>query len=98
MHPNGIWDLSLATPIGSMTAVVELREQDGTLHGTAFGSGEEVTLREITVDGSRLTWKQSITKPIRLNLTFDVSVDGDTMTGTSKAGLLPSSKVSGRRR
>lgn len=98
MHPNGIWDLSLATPIGNMTAVIELREEAGALRGTAFGSGEEIPLREIAVDGSRLTWKQSITKPIRLNLTFDVSVDGDTMTGTSKAGLLPSSKVSGQRR
>ncbi len=49
------------------------------------------------LDGNRLTWKQSITKPMRLNLTFDVIIDGDTLSGTSKAGMLPASKVTGTR-
>jgi hypothetical protein len=35
---------------------------------------------------------------MRLNLAFAVTVDGDTLTGTSKAGRLPASKVTGRRR
>jgi len=39
----------------------------------------------------------SFTRPMRLNLRFDVAVDGDQMTGTSKAGRLPTSKVSGVR-
>ncbi len=30
---------------------------------------------------------------MRPNLTFDVTIDGDTLTGTSKAGMLPTSKV-----
>jgi hypothetical protein len=46
----------------------------------------------------RLTWNQSITKPLRLNLAFAVTLDGDTMTGTSRAGRLPASTVTGRRR
>jgi hypothetical protein len=35
---------------------------------------------------------------MRLNLAFAVTIDGDTLTGTSKAGRLPASKVTGRRR
>jgi hypothetical protein len=34
---------------------------------------------------------------MRLNLTFDVTVTGDELTGRAKAGRLPSSKVSGHR-
>jgi hypothetical protein len=98
MHPSGTWDLSIATPIGRMAAVVELWEEGGVLQGKAHGTGEETPLRDIAVHGNRLTWKQSITKPIRLNLAFDLAVDGDTMTGTSKAGALPSSRVTGQRR
>nr|WP_317891263.1 hypothetical protein [Paenibacillus oceani] len=48
------------------------------------------------MDG-RLTWQLRITKPLRLNLKFEVSVDGDRMTGTAKAGMLPASKVTGKR-
>jgi hypothetical protein len=35
---------------------------------------------------------------MRLNLAFAVTVDGDTLAGTSRAGRLPASKVTGRRR
>jgi hypothetical protein len=98
MAVEGIWDLSISTPIGKIQAVVELHRQDGVLAGTAHGAGEEVPLRDVALDGDRLTWKQAITKPLRLNLVFAVTVDGDSLTGTSKAGRLPASKVTGRRR
>lgn len=98
MSVEGTWDLSLSTPIGMIKAVVELRRRDGVLIGTADGAGEEIPLSDITLDGDRLTWKQTITKPMRLNLAFAVTVTDDTLTGTSKAGRLPASKVTGLRR
>lgn len=97
MSVEGTWNLSVSTPIGKMKAVVELRDQDGILTGVARGAGEEVPLGDLALDGDRLTWKQAVTKPLRLNLTFDVTVDGDTLQGASKAGRLPSSKVTGER-
>ncbi|MCZ9349025.1 hypothetical protein NGM36_04300 [Streptomyces mutabilis] len=98
MSVEGIWNLSISTPIGKMKAVVELHEQDDILTGVARGAGEEVPLGDIALDGDRLTWKQAITTPMRLNLAFDVTVDGGTLRGTSKAGRLPASKVTGERR
>lgn len=98
MPVAGIWDLSISTPIGTIKAVVEFLQTDGVLTGVAHGAGEEVPLSDVALDGDRLAWKQAITKPIRLNLAFGVTVDGDTLTGTSKAGRLPASKVTGQRR
>ncbi|MGP3752292.1 hypothetical protein B046DRAFT_01098 [Streptomyces sp. LamerLS-316] len=98
MPVEGIWDLSVSTPIGTIKAVVELRREDGLLTGAAHGAGEEVPLREVHLDGDRLTWKQAVTRPMRLNLAFDVTVAGDTLAGTSRAGRLPASKVTGLRR
>lgn len=99
MSVAGTWDLSIATPIGTIAAVVELRDERGTLTGTARGAGEEVPLRDLqSADGGRLTWKQAVTRPMRLNLAFSVTVEGDTLTGTSRAGRLPASRVTGTRR
>ncbi|MFE9067137.1 hypothetical protein [Streptomyces violaceusniger] len=98
MSVAGTWDLTISTPIGRIKAVAEFRDEDGTLTGAAHGAGEEVPLADVALEGGRLSWRQAITKPMRLNLAFTMTVDGETMTGTSKAGRLPSSKVTGARR
>ena len=98
MDVTGVWDLAISTPIGRIKAVVELAGRPDALTGTVHGAGESVTISDIALDGDRLTWKQAITKPLRLNLAFAVTVNGDTMTGTSTAGRLPASKVTGQRR
>ncbi|WP_353940439.1 hypothetical protein ABII15_01735 [Streptomyces sp. HUAS MG91] len=94
----GTWDLAVSTPIGTLQAVVELHDTAGELTGTARGAGEEVPLTDVVLDGDRLTWRQAVNRPLRLNLAFAVTVDGDTLAGTSKAGRLPASKVTGTRR
>ena len=38
---------------------------------------ETVPLRDLPSTAQRATWRQSVTKPMRLNLDFDVVVDGD---------------------
>lgn len=98
MSVEGTWDLSISTPIGRIKAVAEFRREDGLLAGTVHGAGEEAPLSDVVLDGDRLIWKQAITKPMRLNLAFAVTIDGDTLTGTSRAGRLPASKVTGVRR
>ncbi len=97
MSLTGSWNISIATPIGTQSAILELTENEGVVEGIAKGNAETTPLINPVLDGNRLTWKQSITRPMRLNLTFDVTIDGDTLTGTSKAGMLPSSKVTGTR-
>ncbi len=99
MSVEGTWNLVVDTPLGKQRAVLELSTHDGVLRGVARDErhGEEITLTDLVVDGDRLTWAQSITKPLRLNLVFDVTVGGDEMTGHSKAGRLPRSKVIGHR-
>ncbi|MFE4955641.1 hypothetical protein ACFRCW_16360 [Streptomyces sp. NPDC056653] len=98
MSVEGTWDLSISTPIGTIEAVVELRRQHSVLTGVAHGAGEEVPLVDVALDGHRLTWRQTVTQPVRLNPVLAVVVDGDTLIGTSEAGCLPASKVTGRRR
>ncbi|HEV7649827.1 MAG TPA: hypothetical protein VGP26_16900 [Actinophytocola sp.] len=99
MSVDGTWHLVINTPIGRQHAVLELSTKDGVLRGVARDArhGEQVGLTDVVLAGDRLTWAQSITKPMRLNLTFDVTVDGDELAGTSRAGRLPRSTVTGHR-
>lgn len=98
MELIGEWDVAIKTPIGTLKVLYTFTDDSGVLNGTATGQGVTVVLRDITVAAQRVTWRQSVTKPMRLNLDFDVVVDGDRLTGHSKAGRLPRSPVTGVRR
>lgn len=93
----GTWNVTLDTPIGMMAVVFEITEADGAIGGIARSDAETVDFHDAVAAGNRLTWSQAVTTPMRLTLKFDVTVDGDSMTGTSKAGIFPSSKVNGTR-
>lgn len=97
MSIAGTWHLSIATPIGTQLVVLELTEHDGTVRGSARGTAERVPLVDPVLTGDRLTWTQAITRPLRLNLAFDVTFDGENLSGTAKAGRLPRSTVTGTR-
>lgn len=97
----GRWTLRMRTPIGSINAEMTFTTDGQSTTGTAAGKTETVPLRDIrtTADeqGEHVTWSQSITKPLRLDLDFDVTILGDKMHGHSRAGRLPRSTVVGQR-
>src|SRR5258705_12605014 len=88
----------IKTPVGPLQVLYTFTNDSSNLTGTAAGKGETVALRDITVAAQRVTWRQSVTKPMRLDLEVDVIVDADRLTGHSRAGRLPRSAVTGVRR
>ncbi|MDI2032753.1 hypothetical protein QFW96_29320 [Saccharopolyspora sp. TS4A08] len=95
---TGIWDVELKTPIGTLAATYEFTGTADGFTGTATSRDETVALVDVVVDGQRVTWRQSVTRPLRLDLDFDVIVTGDELTGHSRAGRLPRTAVTGTRR
>ncbi|QNK56724.1 DJ-1/PfpI family protein [Paenibacillus sp. PAMC21692] len=93
----GNWETIIATPVGKMPVLLSIIIRDGVLQGTATQGDETVELIDPDWQNNRLTWSLRVTKPMRLNLKFEVAVNGDVMTGIAKAGILPASKVTGKR-
>ena len=95
----GTWDLRIRTPIGTIEVVyVFVETAGGVVTGTAASEREMVALQDVVVEGQRVRWRQAITRPLRLNLEFDVAIAGGELAGHSRAGRLPRSAVSGTRR
>jgi len=91
------WNLRISTPLGVQSAVLELNESAGVVAGVARTSAETLPLINPVLHGNQLTWRLAITKPVRMTPTYDVNMDGDTLTGTVKVGILPPSSVTGTR-
>ncbi|MCR2805849.1 DJ-1/PfpI family protein [Paenibacillus soyae] len=95
---DGIWDTIISTPIGKLAVKLDIATVNGRIQGKATMEDEVSMFIDPVASGSRLRWSQRITKPIRLNLKFDVAATGNQMTGTAKAGVLPASALDGKRR
>ncbi|MDQ0115172.1 DJ-1/PfpI family protein [Paenibacillus harenae] len=94
---NGDWDTTIATPVGKLQVKLSISTSEGRIRGTATQGDETVEWINPVLQNNKLAWSLRITKPMRLNLKFEVSVVGERMTGIAKAGILPASKLSGNR-
>ncbi|MGD0723307.1 MAG: DJ-1/PfpI family protein [Roseiarcus sp.] len=95
---EGMWDLTIFTPIGRQQATYQFRGAAIGLTGTAAKGDETTRLDECRLVEDRLSWTQKVQRPMKLILKFELVVRGDEMNGAAKAGLLPASRVVGRRR
>ncbi|MDN4602954.1 DJ-1/PfpI family protein [Paenibacillus sp. F6_3S_P_1C] len=94
---DGNWDTTIVTPVGKLEVKLYITTSFNVIQGTAIQGDETIRFLNPVCHDNKLTWSLPITKPMRLNLKFEVTVDGDQMSGFAKAGLLPASKLSGRR-
>ncbi|MUG66345.1 DJ-1/PfpI family protein [Paenibacillus campinasensis] len=95
---DGDWDIAIATPIGNMQVMLSISSVDGQIQGQATQANETVPFLNPVLKDGKLIWSLRVTKPMRLNLKFEVAVETDRMTGVAKAGMLPASKLTGTRR
>ncbi|MCD1260416.1 DJ-1/PfpI family protein [Paenibacillus athensensis] len=94
---DGSWQTTIFTPIGKQQVVLHIIARDGVLRGSAAQGDDIVAFVDPVITGNRMMWSQRVTKPMSLNLKFDVSVQGKRLSGTARAGLLPPSRVEGVR-
>lgn len=97
MSFDGRWQITIATPIGKQEVVLDIVDRDGQVSGTATQGDESVPLIDPVIEGDHIRWSQQITKPMRLKIKFDVTRQGDALSGTAKPGILPSTNVTGSR-
>ncbi|MDF2725062.1 MAG: ThiJ/PfpI protein [Paenibacillus sp.] len=93
----GDWDTTIATPVGKLQVKLSISIREGVIQGSATQGGETAELIDPFFQNGKLVWSLRVAKPMRLNLKFEVSVDGDVMYGVAKAGILPASKLTGSR-
>jgi hypothetical protein len=94
---TGTWSITIATPIGRQSVILEINEREGLIQGCATQGAEVSEFINPKLEDEHLVWTQQITKPMRLTLKFDVTIHEGKMSGTAKAGFLPSSALTGVR-
>jgi hypothetical protein len=96
---TGTWNLTIATPMGDQSVELVLTQTAADeISGVSRNELEgEMPLQEPKVSGSQVSWKSTISKPIKVTAKMDCTFTGDTCTGTAKAGVFPGAKITGHR-
>ena len=97
MAIDGTWNIVMKTPIGEQKSTLALTTDGQTVSGTMSGNDGETPIRDGAADGNKASWKADITKPMAMTLEFSATVDGDTISGTTKLGMFGNAPFSGSR-
>ena len=87
----------MQTPMRERRSTLTLATAGGSLTGKQEAEGNTTDISEGTVNGNDVSWKVSITNPMPLTLTFNGTVDGNTLNGTADTGMFGSFPFEGTR-
>lgn len=97
MSADGIWHITIDTPMGGQPAVLELATEGVALRGKMKGAQGDLELEEGVVKGNSLSWKSEITTPMAMTLEFRATLDGDNICGEVKLSVFGNARFSGAR-
>jgi hypothetical protein len=93
---QGKWNITIKTPMGDRSGVLELKVDGKTLSGSLSDGEHHVQITDGHVEGNHLKWKAKITKPMSMSFKFTATVDQDRISGDARA-MLGSATFSGTR-
>jgi 2-polyprenyl-6-methoxyphenol hydroxylase-like FAD-dependent oxidoreductase len=94
---DGRWNLEIATPIGTERTTLEVTTDGARVEGTSTDSAKATAIRDGLFVGDRLSFVLDVRRPFKMTLAFDLTVDGDSLSGICKPGRFPASTVTGHR-
>ena len=81
---EGKWNITLKTPVGDKSGVLDLRAEGSTLTGSLSDGEHRAAITDGKVDGNELSWSAKITQPMRMSIKFTATVDADHISGAAK--------------
>jgi hypothetical protein len=93
---QGKWKITIQTPMGEKSGVLELLVNGKTLTGSLSDADHHVAISDGKIEGNRLSWQAKIAKPMRLSFKFTATVDADRISGSARH-MLGTATFSGTR-
>jgi hypothetical protein len=93
---QGKWNITLKTPMGEKSGVLDLQTDGSILSGTLSNADHHAAISDGRVEGNRLSWSAKITTPMRMSFKFTAVVEDDRISGAAKH-LLGSATFTGTR-
>jgi hypothetical protein len=97
MSVDGSYDCITKSPMGDQKSVFTVTSDGDSFSGQNAGAMGALDVENGKVDGNKLTWTMNMKVPMPMTLECEAMIDGDTLTGTIKAGAFGSMAMTGTR-
>lgn len=97
MTVAGTYNCVTKTPMGEQQSTFTVTVDGDSFTGQNVGAMGTMDVIDGKVAGNRLTWKMDMKVPMPMTLECEATVDGDTLTGSVKAGAFGSMAMNGTR-
>ena len=81
---QGKWNITIKTPMGDKSGVLDLKTEGTALTGSLSDGDHYAAISDGKVEGNRLSWSAKITKPMRMSFKFTATVEADRISGAAK--------------
>ncbi len=98
MSVAGTYECVTKTPMGDQKSNVTITVDGDSFTGSNVGAMGSMDMENGKVDGNKLTWSMKMTVPMPMTLEGEATVDGDTLTGSVKAGAFGTFPLNGTRK
>jgi hypothetical protein len=93
----GAYDCVTKSPMGDQKSVFTVNVDGDSFTGSNAGGMGSLDVENGKVEGNKLTWTMNMKVPMPMTLECEATVDGDTLTGSIKAGPFGSMAMTGTR-
>jgi hypothetical protein len=97
MSVAGSYECVVKSPMGDQKSILTVNVDGDSWSGTNAGAQGSLECENGKVDGNTITWTMDMKVPMPMTLEGTATVDGDTITGSVKAGMFGSMAMSGTR-
>lgn len=95
--PDGDWKVTMKPPVGPKQDMTAHFETDGTALSGYLSSPEGSQEFTGTFEDGHLKFDLHVQQPVKMTLKYDIAVEGDTLKGKAKLGMMGSAKLTGTR-
>jgi cytochrome P450 len=91
------WKMVLKTPMGPQEMVMQVVRNGAAFTGRIDSPMGSEVITNGAISGDALSWTMAVKKPVAIKVSFDVKVQGNSMTGHAKLGMFGKAAVTGER-
>jgi hypothetical protein len=98
MSVAGTYDVTIKSPMGDQKGTLTVNPSSDTFTGSiTSGMMGSMDVSNGKVSGNTITWTMDMKVPMPMTLEGEATVDGDSISGSVKAGAFGSMPLSGTR-